>query len=64
MPETKEVIDFERIGKKGFPRHYAAFSANPPMKTVPVVDDHPQTVHDHDDEGIAALDKGASERDH
>lgn len=36
LAETKEVIDLERVGKKGFPRHYQAFGLEPPKKEVPV----------------------------
>nr|WP_278521055.1 DUF4376 domain-containing protein [Brucella anthropi] len=45
MTATKQVPDTFRIGKKGFPRHYAAFGLEPPMKTVPVEDGKPQTDH-------------------
>lgn len=60
---TTEVIDFERIGKKGVPRHYSAFGLDAPMKTVPVIEDRPQSAHPGLDEaGIAALEKEATER--
>nr|WP_312968007.1 DUF4376 domain-containing protein [Brucella intermedia] len=42
---TETVIDSSRIGKKGFPMHYAALGLEPPMKTVPVEDGIPQTKH-------------------
>lgn len=45
MNDTQQVIDHNKIGKKGFPRHYQAFNLEPPMKTVPVIDDQPQTGH-------------------
>ncbi len=42
---THEVVDREKIGKKGFPRHYAALGLEPPMKTVPVDDGEPVANH-------------------
>lgn len=45
MSATETVIDSSRIGKKGFPMHYAALGIEPPMKTVPVEDGGPQTNH-------------------
>nr|WP_278520286.1 DUF4376 domain-containing protein [Brucella anthropi] len=42
MTATKQVPDTSRIGKKGFPRHYAAFGLEPPMKIVPVEDGIPE----------------------
>ena len=45
MGATKLVIDNEKVGKKGYPRHYAALGLEPPMKTVPVENDQPQTDH-------------------
>ncbi|QPC87430.1 hypothetical protein GA830_12255 [Mesorhizobium sp. NBSH29] len=34
--KTIEVVDNARVGKKGFPRHYQAHGAEPPMKLVVV----------------------------
>ncbi len=45
MQATETVIDSSRIGKKGFPMHYAALGLEPPTKTVPVEDGIPQTGH-------------------
>nr|WP_278377177.1 DUF4376 domain-containing protein [Brucella anthropi] len=45
MPNTTIVIDSSRIGKKGYPMHYAALGLEPPTKTVPVEDGIPQTEH-------------------
>ncbi|UVV66512.1 DUF4376 domain-containing protein [Brucella anthropi] len=45
MSVTQTLIDHGKIGKKGFPRHYAALGIEPPMKTVPVEDGIPQTEH-------------------
>lgn len=45
MSATETIIDSARIGKKGYPMHYAAFGIEPPMKTVPVEDGAPQTEH-------------------
>lgn len=45
MSATETVIDNTRIGKKGFPMHYAALGLQPPMKTVPVEDGTPQNDH-------------------
>ncbi|MFC7067559.1 hypothetical protein [Brucella rhizosphaerae] len=45
MSATKQVIDYDRIGKKGFPRHYAALGLEPPMKTVPVEAGEPVIEH-------------------
>lgn len=45
MAVTQQIIDHDKIGKKGFPRHYQAFNLEPPMKTVPVLDDQPQLDH-------------------
>lgn len=33
--EMIEVIDQDKIGTKGYPRHYAALGLSPPMKLVP-----------------------------
>ena len=45
MQATETVIDSARIGKKGYPMHYAALDLEPPMKTVPVENGEPQTNH-------------------
>ena len=45
MSATEAVIDNARIGKKGFPMHYAALGIEPPMKTVPVENGEPQANH-------------------
>lgn len=45
MSATQTVIDHDKIGKKGFPRHYAALGLEPPMKTVPVEDGEPDNNH-------------------
>lgn len=45
MSATETVIDNSRIGKKGFPIHYAALGLEPPMKTVPV--EYGEPVIDH-----------------
>lgn len=37
--ETMEIVDVDKVGRKGMPRHYQAFGIEPPMKTVPVNDD-------------------------
>ena len=42
---TETVIDSSRIGKKGYPMHYAALGLEPPTKTVTVEDGIPQTEH-------------------
>ncbi len=42
MSATSEVVDNAKVGKKGFPLHFAAFGIDPPMKTVPVDDGSPQ----------------------
>lgn len=36
MSATETVIDIDRVGRKGYPRHYQAFGAAPPTKVVPV----------------------------
>ena len=36
MSATETVIDIDRIGRKGYPRHYQAFGAAPPTKVVPI----------------------------
>ncbi|MBK3745656.1 hypothetical protein G3A39_41595 [Paraburkholderia aspalathi] len=45
MSDTQQVVATELIGKKGYPRHYAALDLEPPMKVVPVEDGQPQTNH-------------------
>lgn len=45
MSATETVIDLSRVGKKGFPMHYAALGIEPPTKTVLVEDGTPQTDH-------------------
>lgn len=45
FPATETVIDTARIGKKGYPMHYATLNLDPPMKTVPVEDGIPQIEH-------------------
>ncbi|WP_435657957.1 DUF4376 domain-containing protein [Brucella pituitosa] len=45
MQATQQVIDMERMGKKGTLIHPEAYGEQPPMKTVPVVDDKPDTSH-------------------
>lgn len=45
MSATRQVIDTDKIGKKGFPLHYAALGLEPPMKTVPVENGEPVNEH-------------------
>lgn len=45
MSATMQVIDADKIGKKGYPMHYAAMGLEPPMKTVPIEADEPVTEH-------------------
>lgn len=45
MSATETVIDSSRIGKRGFPMHYAALGLEPPMKIVPVENGEPQANH-------------------
>lgn len=52
MSATETVIDNARIGKKGYPMHYAALDLEPPVKTVPVEDGIPQTEHP----GLSSID--------
>lgn len=59
MSATEQVIDHDKIGKKGFPRHYQAFNLDPPMKVVPVIDDQPQADH----EGLSLDEQVMIERD-
>ncbi len=42
---TMQVIDEARRGTKGFPMYAEALGIEPPMKTVPVENDQPQTDH-------------------
>ncbi|WHS33219.1 hypothetical protein QLQ09_23470 [Brucella sp. NM4] len=59
MSATEKVIDSNRIGKKGYPMHYAALGLEPPMKTVPVEDGVPQFSHPGlTPEAIEKLEKG------
>ena len=69
MQATQQVIDMERMGKKGTLLHPEAYGEKPPMKTVPVVDDKPVTDHPGLDlvdvyrlEIQAMIDKKAQER--
>lgn len=40
------VVDGDRVGRRGMPRHYQAFGIAPPMKTVPVDNQgQPETAH-------------------
>ena len=52
MSATETVFDTARVGKKGFPMHYAALDIEPPTKTVPIDDGQPQTNHP----GLDAID--------
>ena len=45
MSATETIIDSSRVGKKGFPMHYAALDLEPPTKTVPVENGEPQNDH-------------------
>ena len=45
MTVTQQVVDMERMGKKGTLLHPEAYGEKPPMKTVPVEDDQPVTNH-------------------
>lgn len=36
MSATETVVDIDRIGRKGYPRHYQAFGVEPPTKVVPI----------------------------
>ncbi|WPM81174.1 hypothetical protein R5W60_05630 [Brucella pseudintermedia] len=42
---TIEVIDTDKIGKKGYPLHYEALGIAPPMKTITVPDDEVPPEH-------------------
>nr|DAF66356.1 MAG TPA: hypothetical protein [Caudoviricetes sp.] len=39
MAKAVQVIDYARIGTKGFPIHYEALGLEPPRKWVPVDED-------------------------
>ncbi|WP_266076825.1 hypothetical protein [Brucella intermedia] len=45
MSATQQIVDTAKIGKKGFPRHFAALGLEPPVKAVPVENGVPQTGH-------------------
>lgn len=45
MQATQQVIDMERLGKKGTLLHPEAYGEKPPMKTVPVTDGEPDNNH-------------------
>lgn len=46
MANAVQVIDYARIGTKGFPIHYEALGLEPPRKWVPVDDEgNPMTAH-------------------
>lgn len=46
MSSTQQVIDNDKIGKRGFPRHYASLGLEPPKKVVPVDDmGQPEVSH-------------------
>jgi len=45
MSATEIIIDSSRIGKKGYPMHYAALGLNAPTKIVPIEEGQPQTNH-------------------
>ena len=45
MQGTQQVIDMDRMGKKGTLIHPEAYGEQPPMKTVPVEDGEPVTNH-------------------
>lgn len=69
MSATQQIIDANKIGKKGYPLHYASLGLEPPMKTVPVevgepVTDHPglSQVDVYRFEIQAMIDAKASER--
>lgn len=69
MSATQQIIDHDKLGKKGHPRHWEALGLEPPMKTVPVeagepVVDHPglNPVDVYRLEIQAMIDAKASER--
>ncbi|KAB2655872.1 DUF4376 domain-containing protein [Brucella tritici] len=45
MSATETVIDTARVGKKGYPMHYAAYGLDAPTKVVPVENGEPQVNH-------------------
>ncbi|WP_455296515.1 hypothetical protein [Brucella pituitosa] len=45
MQATQQVIDMERMGKKGTLLHPEAYGEQPPMKTVPITDGEPDNNH-------------------
>ncbi|WP_435657270.1 hypothetical protein [Brucella pituitosa] len=45
MQATQQVIDMERMGKKGTLIHPEAYGEQPPMKTVPVEGGEPDNNH-------------------
>lgn len=45
MQATQQVIDMERMGKKGTLIHPEAYGEQPPMKTVPITDGEPVSDH-------------------
>jgi len=45
MTVTQEVVDMERMGKKGTLLHPEAYGEKPPMKTVPVEEGQPANEH-------------------
>ncbi|MBK0020957.1 hypothetical protein IAE29_03095 [Ochrobactrum sp. S46] len=45
MQATQQVIDMDRMGKKGTLIHPEAYGEQPPMKTVPVEDGQPVIDH-------------------
>lgn len=45
MQATQQVIDMERMGKKGTLIHPEAYGEQPPMKTVPITDGEPDNNH-------------------
>lgn len=56
---TQEIIDQDRVGRRGMPRHYQAFGIAPPMKTVPVDGQgQPETAHP----GLTAIKSEARRR--
>lgn len=46
MAKAVQVIDYARIGTRGYPIHYEALGLEPPKKWVPVDEDgNPLTGH-------------------
>ncbi len=58
MQATQQVVDPERMGKKGTLIHPEAYGERPPMKTVPVENGEPQTNHP----GMTLLEYAAAKR--